>query len=89
MRLRKQHILVTLTTTSAAMTVLRALVMVQTGISEKGYGRGDGEGAWASRRKIGMIKPKPPPGSPLPRPLGHMPRFKVPNMKHASPVFSL
>ena len=52
-------------------------------------GVGGKGGASASRRKIGMIKPKPPPGSPLPRPLGHMPRFKVPNMKHASPVFSL
>ena len=42
-------------------------------------------GIWGGvPEKIGIIRSKPPPGSLLPGPLGHMPRFKVPNMKHAS-----
>ena len=45
----------------------------------------EGGGGCFLLEKIGIIRSKPPPGSLLPGPLGHMPRFKVPNMKCLPP----
>ena len=46
---------------------------------------GGSPGRLGGLEKIGIIRSKPPPGSLLPGPLGHMPRFKVPNMKCLPP----